>query len=312
MISTPLPWLPLIAAQVRTISQAIALVVGVSLVVYILDSRFRVLPQSIHSALPLHHDVSVITDLTLTTCSSLNPLSSCQLDPEVWHRVEKDLYLNSGWVKSAFLHVKRKTEEELSAGERAVVDVRVGRLDPGLGENGQESERWEARPGGIWLLRSSKRHDSDSSRSVTGVDILFGADAAEPRSGWSLTQTPLLLDAGQKTQSVRLSIRHGRPKPAPKEAAHPKVNKDGRFKILQVSDLHLSTGLGLCRDAMYEPGDAKGKCEADPRTLEFVAQILDDEAPDMVVLSGDQVNGDTAPDIQTVQPIPASAVERVR
>lgn len=257
------------------------------------------LPNSVHSALPLHHDVSVITDITLTTCSSTNPFSKCRLDPDLWHRIEKDLYLNSGWFKSAFVHIKRKHEEELGSGDKVVVGVRVGRLDPGVGENGQQGEKWEARPGGIWLLRSSKRHDSDSNKAVTAVDILFGADAAEPRPGWTLTQTPLLLDASEKNKVPRLSVRHGVPKGAQKDALPPRVTKDGKFKILQVSDLHLSTGTGTCRDAMDAHGDVKGQCEADPRTLEFVELILDDEKPDMVVLSGDQTNGDTAPDVQT-------------
>jgi len=29
--------------------------------------------------------------------------------------------------------------------------------------------------------------------------------------------------------------------------------------------------------------------------------VLDEEKPDLVVLSGDQVNGDTAPDVQSVK-----------
>lgn len=285
--------------QVRTFTQIAAFVSGVFLIVYLLDSRFRLLPHSIHSALPLHHEVLVVTDIRLKTCSSVNPFSSCRLDPEVWHRVEKDLYLNSGWVKSAWLHVQRKKEEELKSGENVVVDVRISRLDPGVGEGGQQHERWESRPGGIWLLKSSKRHDSDSGRAVTGVDILFGPDAAEPRPGWTLAQTPLLIDHARDNREPRLSIRHGSPKTQHDSTANPRVRKDGKFKILQVSDLHLATGVGVCRDAMDDNGEVKGKCEADPRTLDFVARIRDDEKPDMVVLSGDQVNGDTAPDVQT-------------
>lgn len=283
----------------RTATQLGALLLTVSIFAYLLDSRYRVLPHSLHSALPLHHPGIVITDLTLTTCSTLNPLSKCRLDPDQWHRVEKDLYLNSGWVSSAYLHVKRKKEEELAVTDRIVVDVRISRLDPSVGEGGQQGEKWEARPGGIWLLRSSKRHDSDSERAVTAIDVLFGADAVEPRPGWTLTQTPLLLDAGQDVQVARLSFRHGKPKVEHRDVI-PRVRKDGKFKILQVSDLHLSTGVGACRDAMDEKGEVRGKCEADPRTLDFVEKILDEEKPDMVVLSGDQVNGDTAPDTQSV------------
>ena len=74
---------------------------------------------------------------------------------------------------------------------------------------------------------------------------------------------------------------------------------------MQLSDLHFSTGVGICRDP-YPTFDRK--CEADPRTLEFVGKLLDDEKPDLVVLAGDMVNGDTAKDgatalFKTVKPL---------
>ncbi|KAK3075900.1 hypothetical protein LTR53_000329 [Teratosphaeriaceae sp. CCFEE 6253] len=287
---------------VRTLTQAAAFLTLILILVFIADSRYRVLPTSIHDRLPTHHAGTVITDITISTCSTVNPLSTCRLDPDVWHRVEKDLYLHSGWVKSAWLHVKRKKEEELSAGEKVVVGVRVGRLDPGVGEQGKQEERWESRPGGLWLLRSTKRHDSDSAQAVTSVDVLFGADAVDPRPGWKLAQTPLLLDTGKDLQVARLSARHGWPSAKAEEksrATDPRVNKDGKFKILQLSDAHLSTGTGVCRDAIGEKNEPSTNCEADIRTLDFIETILDDEKPDLVVLSGDQVEGPTAPDTQS-------------
>jgi len=42
------------------------------------------------------------------------------------------------------------------------------------------------------------------------------------------------------------------------------------------------------------------KCEADPRSIAFLEKMLDEEKPDLAVFTGDQVNGDTAPDAQTV------------
>lgn len=266
--------------------------------VFFVDTRYRLLPHSIHSANFLHHPGLIITDVTLATCSSINPLSSCRLDPSVWHRIEKDLYLHNGWFSSAYLHVQRKKEQELTVDDKVLVGLRVGRLDPGVGEKGQQQERWESRPGNIWLLRSSKRKESDSDRAVTAVDVLFGADAVDPRPGWSVTQTPLLLDAASRFQPIRISIRQG-PLRADKKEVVPRIRKDGKFKILQLSDLHLSTGTGACRDAIDANGDIKGNCEADPRTLEFVERILDEEVPDLVVLGGDQVNGDTALDAQS-------------
>lgn len=274
------------------------------------DSRYRVLPNSIHSALPSHHVGTVITDINIAFCSSFNPLSSCRLDPENWHRIEKDLYLSSGWVKSAWLHVKRKKEEELTADDHVVIGVKIGRLDPGVGEKGQHAERWESRPGGIWLLRSNKPHDSDSEKAITSVDVLFGPDAVDPRPGWFLAQTPLLVDTDDKLQPARLSTRHGHPQPD-HHLPTPRVRKDGKFKILQISDAHLATGLGTCRDAIDASGNPSANCEADTRTLEFLERTLDDEKPDLVVLSGDQVEGPQAPDTQsTLFKIAAPLIER--
>lgn len=174
------------------------------------------------------------------------------------------------------------------------MDVKIGRLDPGRLDDAN-AEFWEKRQAGIWIKRSSKRYDSDSKNVVTAVDVLFGADAVEARVGWSILDQALNLDYPKGAPEARLTIRRGSPKNP--ELPVPRVRKDGKFKIMQLADLHLSTGVGHCREP--EPkGD--GICEADPRTLEFVEKMLDQEHPDMVVLTGDQVNGDTAPDAQSV------------
>ena len=223
--------------------------------------------------------------------------------------MEKDLYLGTGWVSRAYVHIQRKKEEELTDEDKVVIDVRTGKLDPAMGDKSQASEKWESRPAGVWIKRSNKRHASDSKTTVTAVDVLFGADAVEPRPGWSLVPNGALhLDTGSGNKEPRLSIRRGQPhKP---EKYIPRIRKDGKFKIMQVSDLHLSTGLGVCREP--EPKDHNGgKCDADPRTIEFVERVLDDEKPDFVVLSGDQVNGDTAPDVPSVSQLRHIFSERI-
>jgi hypothetical protein len=276
------------------------LVFTVFLLVFFLDSRYRVLPQAMHKHLPLHHPGLIITDITVQTCSALNPLAKCQLDQDKWHRVEKDLYLGSGWVSKAYVHIRRKKEEELTDEDTVVVDVRTGKLDPGMADKAQAGEKWESRPAGLWIKRSARRHASDSKKSVTAVDILFGADAVEPRPGWELVPNGALhLDTGSDSKEPRVSIRRGQPQTHEKPV--PRIRKDGKFKIMQLSDLHLSTGLGKCRDPVPKELNG-GRCEADPRTLEFVERVLDEEKPDLVVLSGDQVNGDTAPDVPSVSP----------
>lgn len=267
------------------------------LVIFLLDRNYRVLPDSIHEYMPQHHAGLIITDITITQCSSLNVFSSCKLDPDVWHRIEKELYLGRGLMSSAYVHVRRKREEELSGDDKVVVGVSVGRLDPGASVKGQADERWEARPGGLWIKRSARRHASDSKDAVTAVDVLFGEDASEARFGWTIVGTPLMLDTGTRELVVHLTIHRGSQQDPPQPV--PRIGENGRFKILQVSDLHLSTGVGHCRDALPDSYHG-GKCEADPRTLAFVSRMLEDEKPDLVVLGGDQVNGATAPDAQTV------------
>ncbi|EGP92254.1 unnamed protein product [Zymoseptoria tritici ST99CH_1A5] len=284
---------------VRTLSQIGAFLVLALLLIFLADSRYRVLPNSIHSVLPSHHPGTVITDVTIAYCSSVNPLSKCRLDPKKWDRIEKDLYLGSGWVQSAYVHVQRKKEEELTHAEMVIVDIKIGKLLPEVDEKNHPGAVWERRQGGLYVLRSSKRHDSDSDKAITAVDILYGADAVDPRPKWELLQVPLLVDGGDRNRAARLSIRRGKPKSTHRDLPVPRVRKDGRFKILQISDAHLATGVGTCRDAIGEGNQPSTKCEADTRTLDFIEKILDDEKPDMVVLSGDQVEGPQAPDTQS-------------
>lgn len=173
-----------------------------------------------------------------------------------------------------------------------VIDVSVGRLEPAQGD---ASDKWEAREYGLWVRRSAKKKSSDSDNAITDVDVLYGDDATEAREGWSITGTPLLL-SGSLAHSVHLTVRRGAPAEVKKPV--PRIPDNGRLKIMQIADLHLSTGVGLCRDAVPDSYQG-GKCEADPRTLDFVTKILDEEKPDLVILSGDQVNGETAPDAQS-------------
>ncbi|RFU25298.1 hypothetical protein B7463_g11037, partial [Scytalidium lignicola] len=278
---------------VRTMCQLGALTVVALIVLFFVDNKFRVLPSAIHTYMPAHHPGAIITDITVVMCSGLNIFSSCKLTGNGWQRVEKDLYLGTSLFSSAYVHVQRKKEQDLTDDDKVIVDVTVGRLDPSATGKEQEGENWESRSSGIWLKRSKKRHASDSDEAVTAIDVLFGADAVDPREGWKIAGTPLLLNTAGEAQEARLSVKQGTKVTVPKP--QPRINEHGKFKIMQVADIHLSTGTGRCRDAMPE-GEP---CEADPRTLEFIGRLLDEEKPDLVVLSGDQVNGETAADAQS-------------
>lgn len=193
------------------------------------------------------------------------------------------------------MYVRRKREEDLTEDDRIVMDVSVGEMNPDHVH--KAGEEWESRPAGLWLKRSSSKLSPDSSKAVTDLDVIFGDDATEARAGWGLVGGPLDIGTGKTLHSVHVTVRRGPPRQPKKPKL--RIPDTGRFKIMQIADLHLSTGVGECREAV--PDSYKGgKCQADPRTLDFVNRILDDEKPDMVVLSGDQVNGDTAPDAPSV------------
>jgi len=72
--------------------------------------------------------------------------------------------------------------------------------------------------------------------------------------------------------------------PPPAPPLH--FSRDGRFKIMQIADLHFSVGAGPCRDPS-SPCDGG----AYAYTESLVERALDEEQPDLVVFTGDQLNG---------------------
>lgn len=78
-----------------------------------------------------------------------------------------------------------------------------------------------------------------------------------------------------------------------------KVKKDGTFKVVQLADLHLSTGFGKCQDIYPSIEYPIKNCLADELTLQFVISVLDIEKPDLVVLTGDQIYGPNCFDSET-------------
>lgn len=206
---------------VRTIVQLILLSVTFVTVLFFLDVRYSLLPTQIHNLLPEHHAGQVITDITYESCPRIGLLSCAA--KEGWVRIEKDLFLGKTWWTRGYIQFKRTKEEELN-GEKFIVDVRVRRSEPAASEGGGDA-KWESRPGGIWIKRSPKVIDD----AVTGVDVLFGPDAAEVRPGWVLREGSLTVG-----ESPRITVRKGAPPAGPKKPVL-KFRNDHKFKIIQIS-----------------------------------------------------------------------------
>jgi hypothetical protein len=246
---------------------------------------------------------SVVTDLTICIFSPDAPPSTCELNPRIWHRIEKDLYLYTS-LQSAWLYVALANEDELTPGDLLVTNIRVGEPPP----NSSSGDSWESRNCGIWVLRS--KFSGKIHQAVTEVDVLFGTDAVDPRPQWTLMRAPLQLNAEPNIPVARLSVLHGRTRPRPD--IHPvlRVRDDGKFKIVQISDTHMVTGAGVCRDAIDAHGRDLPESEADPLTVEFIGKILDVEKPDLVVLTGDQLHHDIPDSQSALFKVVAPIIER--
>ncbi|KAK2805976.1 hypothetical protein FQN50_005991 [Emmonsiellopsis sp. PD_5] len=247
----------------------------------------------------------VVTDLTVCIFSPTESPSTCELDPRIWHRLEKDLYLYTS-EQSAWVYVALANEEELAAEDLVVADIRVGEPPP---PNPSPGHSWESRPGGIWVLRS--KFSGKIDQAVTEVDVLFGIDAVDPRPQWVLMRSPLQLNAQPNVPVARLSMLSGRAKPQqPGARAALRVREDGKFKIVQISDTHTVTGVGVCRDAIDSHGKNLPESDADPLTVNFISKILDVEKPDLVVLTGDQLHHDIPDSQSALFKVVAPIIER--
>lgn len=247
---------------------------------------------------------TVVTDLNLSFGTETNDLPGYVPEYVRWRRVKKELYLHMG-ESPAWLHLLEAKENELTTDDLVITDVKVGNQRP----CDNLEALWENRPGGIWVLRSN--YTGESHRAVTSVDVLFGVDVVDPRPQWTLLQTPLYLGVMPEIPVARLSVRHGAVNSGPDDPQPElRAGRDGKFKIAQISDTHMVTGTGVCKDAIDAHGEPLPPSEADPLTVRFLERALDVEKPDLVVLTGDQIHHDIPDSQSALFKVVAPIIER--
>lgn len=149
--------------------------------------------------------------------------------------------------------------------------------------------KWKKLSHGLWV-----KYGPVGKQAVVNIDVVFGPDAVVPFEGATVLKQPLHV-GGRKGMEPRLVFHTRQTDYRHKQIQELRFNKSGKFKVLQIADTHFSTGVGKCRDPVPDEPD----CEADPRTVKFIERVLDIEKPDFVVLTGDQVWGEEAPDPDT-------------
>ncbi|KAI1313861.1 purple acid phosphatase [Mortierella claussenii] len=70
-----------------------------------------------------------------------------------------------------------------------------------------------------------------------------------------------------------------------------RFKQDGSFKIVQFADIHMATGPHSCHNV-----PTSMSCIGDINTMEMMERMLDSEKPDLVVYTGDNVDGLTSND----------------
>ncbi|KIM83051.1 hypothetical protein PILCRDRAFT_819843 [Piloderma croceum F 1598] len=116
---------------------------------------------------------------------------------------------------------------------------------------------------------------------ITELDVLYGAD--RPWYGFDKLEPSVTIESG-RVSSEWITYRKGVKRPPAAPPLH--FSHDGRFKILQVADLHFSIAHTDCKDSLLSPCK-----DSDNLTSTLLGHILDEEKPDLVVFTGDQLNG---------------------
>ncbi|KAG2046800.1 hypothetical protein BDR06DRAFT_1034421 [Suillus hirtellus] len=122
----------------------------------------------------------------------------------------------------------------------------------------------------------------EKSSLITEVDILFGED--RPWYRFEKIEPAITPEKEGQLESVYVTYCRGA-QSVPQ--AHPlHFLQDGKFKILQVADLHFSVSRGICQETDIDP------CvNSDNLTNTLIGHVMDEEKSDLVVFSSDQLNG---------------------
>jgi len=244
----------------------------------------------------LPHDTG-LSEITVQRCMMGNfmaqlcyPHSTAEQDAikGKWVRVDKDLNRQSGlWHLNIYYRRTRRLDIPLITELKLLPD----------GQSPPSTEDWTKTsrsirdgvsrepPLYLWYRTGKMARDMTAQEKqedvITELDVLYGAD--RPWYGFEKLEPSVTLESG-RVSSEWLTYRKGVKRPPAAPPLH--FSHDGRFKILQVADLHYAIAYTDCRDSLLSPCK-----DSDNLTTTLLGHILDEEKPDMVVFTGDQLNG---------------------
>ncbi|KII85910.1 hypothetical protein PLICRDRAFT_115182 [Plicaturopsis crispa FD-325 SS-3] len=208
-----------------------------------------------------------------------------------WVRVDQDLNRKSGmWYLSLFYRRTRRLDVPLIVELRLLQDGQVPTTMSDAWHKVSRSIRDGvpgAKPLFLWYRTGETQREATvkgpTEEYITELDILRGAD--RPWYGFDKLSPPLREeDASKKRDAEWLTYRRGVQPPPKAPPLH--FSHDGKFRIMQIADLHFAVSRGVCRDTVLAPC-----ADADNMTTTLLGRMLDAEKPDLVVFTGDQLNG---------------------
>ncbi|PPQ90772.1 hypothetical protein CVT25_010161 [Psilocybe cyanescens] len=206
-----------------------------------------------------------------------------------WVRVPRNLNLEGGYI-SGWLNIyyRRTRRQDINL----ITEIRLYPQN----EQPETLEGWHKAktslraglrgipPLFLWYKTGKTSGDmsaKERANIITELDVLYGEDT--PWYGFEKIEPPTLSQRG-RIEATWITYRRGVKIPPRAPPLH--FSHSGKFKVLQVADLHFSVSQGMCRDTILSP------CEhSDNLTNTLISHVIDQEKPDLIVFTGDQLNG---------------------
>ncbi|TNY21815.1 hypothetical protein DMC30DRAFT_411233 [Rhodotorula diobovata] len=278
---------------------------------------------------PLAANTAPFTELQVKTCvlspglyDMCSPTSTAKEDAArgKWERIDRDVSKKAG-IYYLYLYARR-----LLPGSTAPVITDLRLLDhrpdaEELTDDGTWVEVSTSVRDGVWprmkplflhykltpqadIFAARKAEGSNGSAGklepITELDVLYGGTEVHPLPGFTKLEPPV---SGGEDDDERAGTGTGKGKRIGASLAYRKeqtklpptpvlrFNNAGNFTVLQAADLHFSVGPGECRDLDEIRERECRAVGADVYSLKWLETALDTVKPDLVVLSGDQLNG---------------------
>ncbi|KAJ3859665.1 Metallo-dependent phosphatase-like protein [Lentinula novae-zelandiae] len=217
-----------------------------------------------------------------------------------WVRVDRNLNDESGYM-SGFLSIWYRRTRRLDINLIDSIRLLPSQEEPSPLDGWTKVDKslrtgvYHANPLFLWYhvgKTAGEMTSEDKGQIITEIDVLFGEDV--PWWGFEKLEPPTMYKKDDIVEGTYITIRKG-VHPVPK-APPLHFSRDGKFKVMQIADLHYSVSVGSCRD--MRTGETLDKLCTSPDgpgsdnlTNTLLARMLDAEKPDLVVFTGDQLNG---------------------